>query len=201
MTSSADKASPALSLRERKKIKTRASIREHAMRLFSEQGYHDTTVGQIAEAAEISQTTFFRYFSTKEDVVLHDDLAPLFIEALRAQPLDLSSIAALRATVRLVFESMDDWGSLERQRHALIVSVPELRARLLEDFAGALGTITEVIAERIGRKRDDLSVRALVGAVMGVALAAYLSLTEDPGRDMLSLTDTGLAHLEAGFRL
>jgi AcrR family transcriptional regulator len=49
-------------LRERKKAKTRALIQEHAMRLFGEQGYGATTVEQIADAAEVSPSTFFRYF-------------------------------------------------------------------------------------------------------------------------------------------
>jgi AcrR family transcriptional regulator len=68
-------------LRERKKAKTRAAIQRHAWRLFQEQGYAATTVDQIAEAAEVSQSTFFRYFPTKEDVVLTDDYDPVMIEA------------------------------------------------------------------------------------------------------------------------
>ena len=79
-------------LRERKKARTRAAIREHALRLFREQGYDATTVEQIAEAAEVSPSTFFRYFPTKEDVVLQDDMELLWIDALRAQPAGLSTI-------------------------------------------------------------------------------------------------------------
>src|SRR5262249_44921406 len=78
------------SLRERKKAKTRAAIQQHALRLFREQGYAATTVEQIAAAAEISPSTFFRYFPTKEDVVLYDDLDPLLIAAFDAQPPELS---------------------------------------------------------------------------------------------------------------
>src|SRR5664280_638338 len=73
-------------LRERKKAKTRWAIQEHALRLFAEQGYEATTVDQIAAAAEISPSTFFRYFPTKEDVVAYDAFDPVMLEAWRAQP-------------------------------------------------------------------------------------------------------------------
>ena len=84
-------------LRERKKARTRASIREHALRLFREQGYHATTIEQIAEAAEVSPSTFFRYFPTKEDVVIQDDMDAVAIAAFERQPAELSPIAAFRA--------------------------------------------------------------------------------------------------------
>ena len=84
-------------LRERKKARTRAAIREHALRLFREQGYPATTVEQIADAAEVSPATFFRYFPTKEDVVLQDDFDIVTLAALEAQPAGLSPIAAFRA--------------------------------------------------------------------------------------------------------
>src|SRR5215467_4794255 len=87
-------------LRERKKARTRAAIREHALRLFREQGYDATTVDQIAEAADVSPSTFFRYFPTKEDVVLQDDLDILAVGAFEHQPPDMSPIAAFRAAAK-----------------------------------------------------------------------------------------------------
>ena len=92
-------------LRERKKARTRAAIREHALRLFREQGYQATTVEQIAAAAEVSPSTFFRYFPTKEDVVLRDDMDTRMVEAFVRQPLDLSPIAAARAAMREAWSS------------------------------------------------------------------------------------------------
>ncbi|HVT68163.1 MAG TPA: TetR family transcriptional regulator, partial [Trebonia sp.] len=83
------------SLRERKKARTRASLREHALRLFREQGYQATTVEQIAAAAEVSPSTFFRYFPTKEDVVLNDDMDTRVLAALARQPAEMAPLPAI----------------------------------------------------------------------------------------------------------
>src|SRR6516164_6345541 len=109
-------------LRERKKARTRAAIREHALRLFREQGYDSTTVEQIAEAAEVSPSTFFRYFPTKEDVVLQDDLDLVWMDAFRAQPPDLGPIAAMRTAVRAAFAGLAP-GDLEQLREAMELAV------------------------------------------------------------------------------
>jgi len=189
-------------LRERKKAKTRAAIRQHAMRLFREHGYGATTVEQIAEAAEVSQSTFFRYFPTKEDVVLADDYDPLIVAAFKAQPPELHPIAALRGAMRSVFAELSaEQLAHERERQALIMSVPELRAGSLDAFTQTIQLLTELVAERAGRRPDELAVRALAGAVIGVALAALLAAAENPTADLFALLDEAMAHLEAGLPL
>src|SRR5215469_18955738 len=95
-------------LRERKKARTRASIREHALRLIREQGYDATTVDQIAEAADVSPSTFFRYYPTKEDVVLQDDFDLLAVESFNQQPADLSIVGAFRAAAKHALASLSD---------------------------------------------------------------------------------------------
>ena len=88
---------PPPGLRERKKIKLRRAIQTTALRLFETQGYEHTTVEQIAEAAETSTTTFYRYFPTKEDVVLDNDASPLFEVAVATRPAGESLTATIRA--------------------------------------------------------------------------------------------------------
>src|SRR4029079_542429 len=87
-------------LRERKKQKTRWAIQEHALRLFAEQGYDATTIDQIAAAAEVSPSTFFRYFPTKEDLVIADEYDAVLVEGLRNQPPEVSPVEAMRQAIR-----------------------------------------------------------------------------------------------------
>ena len=158
MSSPADEKPPGL--RERKKAQTRAAIQSAALHLFERQGYGETTIDQIAERADVSQSTFFRYFPTKEDVVLHDRYDPLLLAAFRAQPAELGPIAALRRTMRGVLSSLPA-GELaqERQRGSLIISVPELRARALDQLAGTLLPFAEAVAARTGQPIDAAPVR------------------------------------------
>jgi AcrR family transcriptional regulator len=193
---------PPVGLRERKKAKTRAAIREHGMRLFKEQGYAETTVDQIAEAAEVSASTFFRYFPTKEAVVLTDDFDPLVIEAFRAQPPELSPVDALRGALRAGFAEIDaDAWQRERERQELIFSVPELRTAAFDEYLRSYELITKLIAERIGRDPDDLTLRTFCGALMGTLLAAGFAWASDPTSDYPSLVDGVLTHFAAGLPL
>src|SRR5258708_24701856 len=122
-------------LRERKKARTRAAIREHALRLFREQGYDATTVEQIAEAAEVSPSTFFRYFPTKEDAVLQDDMDLLWMDIFQPQPAELGPIAAMRAAVRTAFDGLGA-GELAQlqQTMEMAMAVPPAPARLVGEL-------------------------------------------------------------------
>lgn len=202
MKSPFEEAQPAGGWRERKKAKTRAAIRRNALRLFREQGYAATTVEQIAQAAEVSPATFFRYFPTKEDVVLRDDYDPLLFAAFKAQPADLTPIQALRGAMRAVYaaqpaEELDQ----ERERFALISAIPELRAKVLEEFVRTIQVIAEVLAERVGRRPDDFAVRTFAGALIGVAMATMVAAIDDPGADYWELLDVALTQMEAGLPL
>jgi AcrR family transcriptional regulator len=199
-------AAPRPGLRERKKARTRAAIREHALRLFREQGYAATTVDQIAEAADVSPSTFFRYFPTKEDVVLQDELDVLAIGAFEEQAADLSPVAAFRAAARQAFAALDkeDLAKL-RETAELTLTVPELRARAMDEFTRTIEVIAEAAARRSGRDPNDFAVRILAGAIVGVIMAATMPWTDwaqaQPDTDMLDRIDAALAQLEAGLPL
>ena len=198
MSSPIDKPQP--SLRERKKQRTRTTIQAHALRLFRERGYDNTTVEMICEAAEVGPATFYRHFPSKPDVVLWDEFDPLIVAAFKAQPPELTALQAFRAATRAVFAQLtptqrDD----QRQRTALALSVPELRAVMLDQLADALQLLAHAIAERSGQPADSLPIRTLAGAIIGAAMAAMLALGDDPDADIATLFDQAIAQLEAGF--
>jgi len=164
--------SPPAGLRERKKAKTRAAIREAALTLFEEQGYSSTTVEQIAEAAEVSPSTFFRYFPTKEAVILTDEWDPLIADTIRAQPPEVTAVDALLAGIRKVIQTATPADmAAERRRQQLFQDVPELRVRVTQQLTDAIDMFAGVLAERAGLDAPNLTQRAVAGALIGVAMA------------------------------
>jgi AcrR family transcriptional regulator len=193
-------------LRERKKARTRASIREHALRLFREQTYQGTTVEQIAAAAEVSPSTFFRYFPTKEDVVLRDDFDARLFEAFERQPPGLAPVSAIRAAVKDALATLtpQEWAEF-RESADLSFSVPEIRSRAFDELAHTIALMADALAKRVGRAPDDLAVRVIAGAVLGVIITVTMPWTDlaqdNGGADAFRRVDEALALLEAGLPL
>lgn len=157
---------------------------------------------QIAEAAEVSPSTFFRYFPTKEDVAMYDALDPLVIAAFEEQPSGISPLEALRRAVRAVFDALpEEEMAVMRERVTLISEVPELRARMLSGLTATIQILSGLLAGRAGRSADDFAVRTLAGALTGTAIAAMLAAMEDPNADVIALRDQSMMYLEAGFPL
>jgi AcrR family transcriptional regulator len=202
---SQDGKPPSPGLRERKKAKTRAAIQEHALRLFQEQGYDATTVEQIAEAAEVSPSTFFRYFPTKEDVVLYDALDPLFIAEFEAQPPELTLIQAMREAMIAVFTSLPREEMVkEWERGQLLLSVPELRMRFWDQIAESFQMFAAVIAKRVGRPANDPEVLTFTGALGGAILGAMFAKFPNINtlqENYAGVIDSALAYLESGMPL
>ncbi|WP_329135898.1 TetR family transcriptional regulator [Streptomyces sp. NBC_01476] len=191
-------------LRERKKVQTRIAIRAAAYRLFAEQGYDATPVDQIAAAADVSPSTVFRYFPTKEDIVLTDEYDDEMATLLRARPLDEQPLAAVRNMMHEALGRVldDQAGRAELiQREKLIRDVPAIRARSHESMSATGRLLADVIAERTGRPTDDLGVRVFIAAVFGVLHETTMYWVEH-GReeeDLLPLLDEALGMVGNGL--
>ncbi|MGQ9410724.1 TetR family transcriptional regulator [Mycolicibacterium gilvum] len=182
-------------LRERKKTRTRETVRRVAFRLFELNGYAQTTVDQIAEAAFVSPRTFFRYFPTKESVLFSDDLFNPIIEEFLAAPAELSPVAAYRHAAARVFETMagSDYDYIiARQR--LLYDLPEAKGALWNEHVGAIRRLTSAIAKRLGRPEDDYQARVTAGAIIGVFMAASDDepMSGEAFLEALDLLDRGL---------
>jgi AcrR family transcriptional regulator len=188
---------PTPGLRERKKIRTRETIRREAFRLIEENGYAATTVEQIAEAAEVSPSTFFRYFPTKESVLLADDMDPAFLDALAAQPADLPPLRAIRRAYQVTMESLsEDEREFEDARQRLMFSIPELKAAMFDEYYRTITSIAEAVGARIGRDAEDFELQVFAGALAGAIMAAY-----DPGPDAAASVYRALDFVDAGMPL
>ena len=186
-----------LGLRERKKIKTRQAIRREAFRLIDENGYAATTVEQIAEAADVSPSTFFRYFPSKESLLLADDLDPLILAAFEAQPPELSPTEAIRRAYTDVMARLPaDQLDFENTRQRLMFSIPELKAAMYDEYYRTVNVIAELISRRIGRAADDFEVRVFAGALTGAMMAAF-----DGAPQTAETIYRALDFVDAGMRL
>lgn len=199
----APEAQPPMGLRERKKLRTRVAIRQATYRLIQEQGYEATTIEQIAEAAEVSPSTVFRYFATKEDIVLTDEYDPLMVAVLRSRPLDEPPLESLRLTMR---EALMSFATAEddelRRRTRLMVEVPAVRARMTETMSDTAKLLSQVLADRTGRSADDLRIRVFIAAVLGALREVTLYWGEHGQEgDLITMVDEALDTLEGGLRL
>jgi AcrR family transcriptional regulator len=167
-----DMPSTPLGLRERKKVRTRAALQLHALRLFTEKGYRDTTIEQIAEAAEVSPSTFFRYFATKEDTVLADYFDARVVGFFREAPARMSPVQALKYAMQQLIESMSPEDlELELKRNQLIATVPELQRGMIEELLRPMRLLAAALAERLGLDPEDPFCTAYAGALIGGLVA------------------------------
>lgn len=190
-------------LRARKKQRTREAIQREALRLFQERGYDATTIEQIAEAADISPSTFFNYFPTKEDVVLSDPYDPMMMALFRARPADEQLSVMIRRAL-----SEDMAGVFERDRDLILararvgLAVPAVRARMWAEVERGQELLIGVLAERTGRDRDDFELRVAATVVTSALYTAVLEWVRLDGReDFPGLIGRALDVVDAGARL
>jgi AcrR family transcriptional regulator len=163
-------------LRERKKQRTRTMLIDAAMELCLSQGYEQTTVEQIAQAADVSSRTFSRYFATKDAVFLTliEDYVEQVVVELESVPADFGPLEALRMAhvATLTRVANRPVGRLSDDRIALMLRVFNASAALQQaafDFKHEPSYV--FMAKRMGLPVDDRRVR-LVGAVFAAVIVA-----------------------------
>ena len=193
---------PGGGLRERKKQKTRESIQRTALRLFEKQGYEETTIEQIAAAVEISPSTFFNYFPTKEDVVLYDAYDPMAIQLFLDRPKDEPLNVGLRRVLEGLAATFQRDEQMILARGRLFLDVPELRARIWDEVERTQVLLAQMLAERTGRRPDDFELRVTVRVVTSAVFEATIEWMRSNGRHgLVDLVNRALDVVESGARL
>jgi AcrR family transcriptional regulator len=189
-------------LRERKKQQTRQQIAEAARTLFSERGFEQVTVAEIARAADVSTQTVFNYFPTKEDLVYWrlESFEDELLQTIRERAPGESALAAFGRFVRAPRGMLGDYDAEAREALAaltrMIVSSPALLAREQQIFA----RFTEALAQELG---GDISARVAANAMMGVhrALVDFTRARIVEGARHPELTDEVRAEADAALGL
>ena len=157
----------------RKKRLTAIKLQQQAIRLFDQHGYSKTSVEQIAEAADVSVSTFFRYFETKEAVMMYSPYNHLVIDTFQRQPKQLSTVLALQRSITVTFQQLPpDATAYEARRFACIQNDRALRSAVTAALAVSQPKITEWLMQHKGNK-EDASI--LAGILVGIGAAIFMS--------------------------
>jgi AcrR family transcriptional regulator len=159
-----------LGLRERKKQQTRDTIARVALELFAERGYDETTLAEIAEAADVSPRTIFSYFDSKEEILFCEAPPGLgrLKDELEQRPDDSTTIDTLRD----LLSSMAPPDELAKLRKQIITGSPELKLKMRARVAELEPILVESFAKDLGSDPDD--VRALL--IAASATAAFIAV-------------------------
>ncbi len=164
--------------------RTKAQIQATALNLFTSRGFDNVTVEEVANKAGVSHMTFYRYFPTKESVVLDDPYDPVIGEAVAAQPASLPALERVRSAFILILRHMDSSMDAETlTRVQIAVENTSLRARIWENNR----TTEQVIVDALTATGVDLdTARAAAGAVLGATTAALIGWAESESRSTMA---------------
>ncbi len=173
------------------------------MRLFAENGYHETTVDEIAGAVEVSPRTFYRYFPTKEEVLfdVSTDMRATVAEALGNNEPAQSLADVITSTVVQVAATYDGQSQLFQQLARIMKASPELRSAGLEDLHRWEAVYVPMIARHLTNiPATDATIGVLAGAVVAAQRIAHDRwMASGQHQDMASHVKESLAVLEPLF--
>ena len=196
------KESTPIPVRERARRAMRAELAMLAQDLFAAKGYEQTTIDDLVEAAGISRRTFFRYFTSKEDLVLgkYDAWSQMLVEALDARPAGEPVWESLRRAFDVVVEYFEDATLAERSlaMERVIHDNPVLSAGELERISRVQSELAELVGARTGRRAaTDPRPMVVAGAALACVVAAKdVWITADRGRPFGALLDEAMGALK-----
>ncbi|MEU1806718.1 TetR family transcriptional regulator [Streptomyces sp. NPDC019937] len=183
-------AAPTPSLRERKKRRTRQTLIDTALELFTERGFGGVTLDELCEAVEVSKRTFFRYFTSKEDVAMaaDQDLWRAFLEELdTVDPGPRTLVELARDTLLVALERMDDEGWARRVllSRRLAERTPSMAAHGLQFCEATTQEALSILRRRFGiGAPDDVRPRLAVDMLVAAfhcALAGWVARADEAG--------------------
>lgn len=182
-------------LRELKKRRLNTHIRECALELFVANGYRNTSMEQIAAAAEVAPRTVYRYFPTKDSLVVGDEEDAIALEQFREA---LSHSAPLEALQQVYANLLVDESPLAQQQRELVAAEPELQAATLSFALQLARQHAQEIVRHRGRPEELDAALSLTGAVAGIALM-HLQRDDLSAAERLRSMRAGLAELANGW--
>jgi AcrR family transcriptional regulator len=166
-------------LRERKKQQTRDTIARVALELFTERGYDETTLAEIAEAADVSPRTIFSYFDSKEEILFCDEPASLdqIKQKLVERPEGSTTLDALGD----LLSSMPEPDELAKLRKQIITTNPALQLKLRARVAELEPVLAESFAKDLGTGPADIRALLIAASATAAFTAVHDRLAAEAG--------------------
>ncbi|EME51208.1 TetR/AcrR family transcriptional regulator [Amycolatopsis decaplanina] len=171
-----------MSLRDRKRARTRQALIDAATELFERKGYDETTIADITAAAEIGARTFFSYFASKEELLFPDagERVQAAVDAIATrEPAEGPAEVLLRALSEVTATGDELVSPLAALRLRMIQTVPAVRGRALQEQLGAQRVIAKHLADAFPDQLDPVGAAALTGAFVGAVTGALQALLDD----------------------
>ncbi|WP_067695049.1 TetR/AcrR family transcriptional regulator [Nocardia jejuensis] len=198
----------AVPLRERKRLRTRRTLADAALRLFTEKGFAATTIEELVDAAEVSRSTFFRTFPTKEAVAVEaeNELWTGYLDALTDRELTGPVLTALRDILTDTATALPpDWDQRYIATRRLILTAPSLLGHVDYTRSGVETQVAQQLTTKLALPDGDLRPRILAElttTAWSIAGRGWVATDGTAGRpDLLERLHEAFAALPAALRL
>jgi AcrR family transcriptional regulator len=189
-----------LGLRERKRLRAMRRIQTVALEQFEEHGFDKVTIEHIAEHCEVSPSTVYRYFGTKEMLVIWDEYDPVALQAIMAELDDHHPLEAVRRVIdTMMMTAFEQDEERIRRRMRLAFTYPSIEAASTLQAYEMARLIAQLLAERLGRDVNELDIQifshAFVGGFLGGLRHWYATDFRTPLREITDRALVALVHV------